>query len=332
MNKKMILPEHKMHLGWTKLLIKNSQRYSINTKALEYAINRSPLIMDDEYSLGEINGFHKRLVNLSGDEYFSVSAGKQVEPLTFSCYSIMLATAPTVYQYIKDVAEYSTVIAAPINLLLIDNDSTVELWIIDDSRLMNSISHENIAMFISIIFSLLSKSNGGYIPPSNIHVRNTPFNKESCDTFANEFNSKIFIGSESRKITFNKKDLMSPLLQHDKLAYTSNKLAVDALKKEAYQHDILKQIFRFIDNESHIKRVNRDSVAESLSISTRTLDRRLSAIGTSFKIELDRYKYRQAIYLQEVERLPTKEIAYRLGFSDIRNLSRALRHWESKSL
>jgi AraC-like DNA-binding protein len=70
-----------------------------------------------------------------------------------------------------------------------------------------------------------------------------------------------------------------------------------------------------------------DRVAATLHVSDRTLQRQLSAEGTSFATLLDESRReRAAIWLRE-GRLSRTEIAYLLGFSHPSSFSRAVRRW-----
>lgn len=70
-----------------------------------------------------------------------------------------------------------------------------------------------------------------------------------------------------------------------------------------------------------------DSIARRLGMSTRGLQRRLSASGTTFHQLLDDLRRDAAkIMLAETDLL-VSEIAYRLGFSSIGNFTRAAKRW-----
>lgn len=72
---------------------------------------------------------------------------------------------------------------------------------------------------------------------------------------------------------------------------------------------------------------NIERVAAELGLSRQTLYRRLKSVGTTFEALLDALRHRTALTLIRDERLPVKQAAWRLGFSDPAAFSRAFKRW-----
>jgi AraC-like DNA-binding protein len=72
-------------------------------------------------------------------------------------------------------------------------------------------------------------------------------------------------------------------------------------------------------------------VAQQLAISPRTLQRRLEALDTSWRAEIDLVRRNQAASLLRHGELTNAAIASRLGYSDARALRRAVRRWADSS-
>lgn len=70
-----------------------------------------------------------------------------------------------------------------------------------------------------------------------------------------------------------------------------------------------------------------DDVARRLALSRRSLQRRLTAEGRSFRGEVDDVRKQQAAWLLEDSNLALSEVAWLLGFSDPRPFTRAFRRW-----
>jgi AraC-like DNA-binding protein len=70
-------------------------------------------------------------------------------------------------------------------------------------------------------------------------------------------------------------------------------------------------------------------VAYRLSISPRTVQRRLAEYGTSWQDELDTARQARAERLLAENRLPLSTVAARLGYTDVRSLRRAVKRWDS---
>jgi len=71
------------------------------------------------------------------------------------------------------------------------------------------------------------------------------------------------------------------------------------------------------------------STARSLRLTPRTLHRRLEAEGTSYGALLDDARHALAVEHLRAGRLSVKELAHRLGYSDVANFRRAFKRWEA---
>lgn len=72
---------------------------------------------------------------------------------------------------------------------------------------------------------------------------------------------------------------------------------------------------------------NIDRVARDMGLSRQTLYRRLKAEGVTFEQLLDELRHRLALRLVREQRLPVKQAAWQLGFSDPAAFSRAFKRW-----
>ena len=77
--------------------------------------------------------------------------------------------------------------------------------------------------------------------------------------------------------------------------------------------------------------LNKQSIAEAISLSTRTLQRRLEEQGSSVKEIIDDTRHQMALEYLAQKSHSIKEISFHLGFSDSSNFSRAFKRWEGKT-
>ncbi|HEY0973236.1 MAG TPA: AraC family transcriptional regulator ligand-binding domain-containing protein [Solimonas sp.] len=74
-----------------------------------------------------------------------------------------------------------------------------------------------------------------------------------------------------------------------------------------------------------------EAVAERLHVTSRTLNRRLGALGTSYRQLLDQARHADSRSLLEDPALSVSDIALRLGYSSAANFSRAFQNWTGAS-
>ncbi len=78
-------------------------------------------------------------------------------------------------------------------------------------------------------------------------------------------------------------------------------------------------------------RADAATVARTLGLSERTMNRRLREIGTSWRGVLDAFREAEAERLLASGRTPLSDVAFRLGFSDQTAWNRAFRRWKGTS-
>jgi AraC-like DNA-binding protein len=74
-----------------------------------------------------------------------------------------------------------------------------------------------------------------------------------------------------------------------------------------------------------------DELAKRMSVSARTLKRKLADRGTSYSALLDDQRREKALLLLRSPHLSVDEVADRLGYSDAANFTRAFRRWTGKT-
>jgi AraC-like DNA-binding protein len=107
------------------------------------------------------------------------------------------------------------------------------------------------------------------------------------------------------------------------LSWFAETVLADANRKLAFRDEVLMRI----DACSHLGNASIHSVARSLNIEPRTLQRRLQAQGCSFRDLHEEYQRQQALELVGTSELRHEEIAHRLGYANLNSFIRAFRRW-----
>jgi AraC-like DNA-binding protein len=74
-----------------------------------------------------------------------------------------------------------------------------------------------------------------------------------------------------------------------------------------------------------------ESVCQRLRVSRRTLQRQLSAVGSSFVLELDSARHQLALRYLADPRVSLQETAFLLGFSEASSFHRAFLRWTGET-
>lgn len=95
--------------------------------------------------------------------------------------------------------------------------------------------------------------------------------------------------------------------------------------------DVLTGRVRTVLKASNDRLPTLEEVADTLHVSTRTLKRRLQEEGRNFRALVDHVLCERATQMLQEEGLSVSEVAYRLGYNDVSNFSRAFRRWTGQS-
>ena len=75
--------------------------------------------------------------------------------------------------------------------------------------------------------------------------------------------------------------------------------------------------------------VSIKSISRSVDLPVRTLQRRLSSTGTTFRALIDECRHEKAVKLLGEGRYTVAEVGARLGYSDAAHFARAFRRWSN---
>jgi len=149
--------------------------------------------------------------------------------------------------------------------------------------------------------------------------------------FTRTFGTSIEYGAPDNRLCFDSESLSMPLkTANPELARINDQTVVDYLARFD-QASIAMQVRSKIIEQLHDGIPKQESIADTLHISLRSLQRRLREEETSFKGLLE--DTRQALaqqYLRENHR-SIGEITYLLGFSEPSNFTRAFKRWTGQT-
>ena len=94
-----------------------------------------------------------------------------------------------------------------------------------------------------------------------------------------------------------------------------------------HKNEFVSTVCRQIMLEDSLQNADSDTIAGRLSISPRTLRRRLADEGYTFQEAKSLARERRAKYLLANSSASLTEIAYELGYSELSAFSRAFRAW-----
>ena len=121
--------------------------------------------------------------------------------------------------------------------------------------------------------------------------------------------------------------------------FTSNALLYEILQgalktyfgAEYTEHGFMDSVCRELIRQPEIESTNIDTVADALSMSTRTLSRRIKEEGYTFRKAKDLACERLAKYYLANTNRPLSDIAFEMGYAELSSFCRAFKRWTGRS-
>ena len=149
--------------------------------------------------------------------------------------------------------------------------------------------------------------------------------------FATFFQAPLEYSSSETAFIFDKKELNTPLPSANvELVRSSEKIIVDYLAKFD-RTSVMMQVKAKLFEQLPTGKTTEESIAKTLHMSTRTLQRKLKEEGTTYKQLLDNTRRELAAQYIKQSNISISEITYLLGFSEPSNFSRAYKRWMGQS-
>ena len=138
---------------------------------------------------------------------------------------------------------------------------------------------------------------------------------------------------EGYEVVFKKSDLEKPFL-------TANNVMLDYLEpqlKERLAEVMISESFTGVVQQKLYQAIPSglftiEDIAASLGISSRTLQRNLTAEGTKFNQELQNVQKILAFGYFKNPKMTTEDVAYLLGYSEVSSFSRAFKKWTGQTI
>lgn len=150
----------------------------------------------------------------------------------------------------------------------------------------------------------------------------------SEEIFHKLFSDNIILGSHRYALHFGRDYFLKPIPTANESVAKANDAFVEELISKINNQSITYRVRQKI--VSHLNQeeiISIDAVAQWLNMSERNLQRSLKEEDTNFRALMDQERRKLAKFYLKESKCSISNIAYKLGFSDSANFSRAFRRW-----
>lgn len=163
------------------------------------------------------------------------------------------------------------------------------------------------------------------LDPVKIELMHGPL---SCkQKYADFFNCDIEFNAAESRLFFNLEDTKAILpASNSDLTKINERALIDTIDK-LHENDLSGKVAKVVSEHLTSGGLNDKKVAESLFMSSRTLNRKLASEGVTYKQILENVRQSLAREYISNDNISLIEISYLLGFSDQSAFTRAYKRW-----
>ena len=268
-----------------------------------------------------------RAIELTGDECLGIKAGQHWHPSSLGALSYAWLASSTLRAALNRVARY---------IRMIDDTKSVVLKEAAEGFVYTPLTEAGIETFpaeddlhLAVLINSCRFNYGENLNPVSVAFSHAQ--PDCSGEYFNHFRCPVEFGAENSSLVLPLEVIDKPLQgKNPAMARLCDKVMVQYLHEMDDAHFRVRIKSMIVDHlpsgDIHIGKI-----ADSLCISTRTLQRRLDDEGTSFaKLLTEARRELASKYIMDGS-MPLYQVSFLLGFSEISAFSRAFKGWTGMS-
>ncbi|MFA3918590.1 AraC family transcriptional regulator [Ruegeria hyattellae] len=277
-----------------------------------------------------IAAFFEHAATLTGEDTLGFERGacREMRRSGVICYVGM--AAPTVLDFIKNVARYRRVFSDAVE---VDTDQLESQGILRwYFAVPTQVRRRQYVEFgaSGLLYAMRQAANREFSPRlvTFHHLRNN-----HQDRFRRFFGCDVRFGAVENAYHFRPEDLALPLLTADNDLYSVLTEYCEAILSDKSRNlpPLIVDVERAIADRLAMGEASQDKVARAMGMSSRTLSRRLAGENTTFFKTLEQLRRALAVsYLRDSD-LVLAEIAFLLGYSGLSSFNDAFKRWTGQT-
>jgi len=262
------------------------------------------------------------------DPCFGIHAGVHWLPGDLHALGYAFLSSKTLRIGLGRIVRYNEVIDQVINFIIDEDDEHLILSYENTRKdLPEPLALESARWSTVLTMCRTAKPEG--ISPAKVELTNGPMKcKKEYEAF---FGCPITYSQKRSALHFKFVDVEQTLTAVNTEVAAINEKALGEYIGRMHEEDLQHRVARVITGQLVCGHLSDVKVAETLFMSSRTLQRKLSAEGTTFKQILESIRKKLAMEYLKDERLSFSEISYLLGFSEQSSFTRAFKRWTGAS-
>ena len=263
-------------------------------------------------------------VDLSGNQAIGLNMARVVRPASFHVVGYALMSSRTLAEGFERLVRYQRIIAESSDLSFrLEPDGYALILTVHGDHLPPT--RHSAEASLACALALCSWLSGRVIQPRRVLVQGPQ--PKDLSPYKTAFHAPLVFSAPHDALVFERADMEAPLpTANEAMATLHDRFAGEYLARfsESRVTHRARQVLCRVLPQGEPK---RETIAQALHLSQRTLQRRLQEEGTSFQTLLDDTRRELAEQYLAQANMTLLEAAYLLGFADPSNFFRAFRRW-----
>lgn len=290
---------------------------------------------DRPYDLATVNAVWQAALRLSGDPLLGLHTGAQVHFEAIGVVGFTMQNSPDLRTALERGAHYGSIYSRllEVQFTLADNRGVVTFVPLPVfGQAYPVAARQGVESSMAFVVRALDKLAGRPVAPVAVRSAFPPPPADQRPEYARLFGPDLRFEAPESTITYALADLRAPVVSYNAALFKlldqeAGRLLQAQAHAAPFQQRVLQALAGLV--KSHYPSL--EVVASQLSVSPRTLQRKLRDEGTSYQEVLERLQRDIATHYLRGTSLAVAEIAYLLGYSEPGVFTRAFKRWTGNS-
>lgn len=267
------------------------------------------------------------------DPLLGLHVARHIAPSTFHALGYALLASRNLAEMFERTARYFRVVTEAGELSFTHQANWGQLtmsghahWITEET--------EPVVWCVLDCFMLTMLRTCGMLAGPDFHLLELRLQRprpQQQELFERIFRHQPIYGSADNALVVSNEVLMRPLPFGNSILAHLNDAAAQRYLDDLAQEDVLVQLKRLLQEQLPSGAASQEKLAERLSLTPRSLQRRLADAGTTYRDFLNSVRHELALeYLAHTQHA-ISDIAYLLGFTEVSAFTRAFGRWMGMS-
>ncbi|HEY2774279.1 MAG TPA: AraC family transcriptional regulator [Candidatus Binatia bacterium] len=314
-----------------RLLLRVLERRRIDPAPILKHAGLNPALIDQpraRYPSDRVIAAWGRAAEVAGDPDLGLEFAEVYRATDFHGIAVVFMASANLRTALERLVRYHAVLNTSVKLRLEHAENRTHLYCSTlrcDDAVRRVIEEGRAAVVVDLCRSSLSET----VNPAQVTF--TYPRPDDCSALDGFFHSSFVFAAEEWRLSFHAEDTTRPFLASNRELARSNDHVLDEMLKRLQEDDLVSRVKRAVIDELPSGTPSEESIAKSLALSGRSLQRRLHDEHTSFTELLSSVRRDLAEQYVRDPHVPVTEISYLLGFSDLSSFSRAFKRWTGTS-